>query len=71
MWIKLHFDEGAEHDDAYIQTENVCCVFTGYDNKTYVTFVGSDTHYFAVKESVDEVKKLLGIEIDEKEEKKE
>ncbi len=61
MWIKVHFDYANYSDEAYIQTENICCVFEGNDKKTYITFSGDDTNYFTVKESVEEVKNLIGI----------
>ena len=60
MWIKCHLYNG---DEIVIQTQNISCVFPNqleYDKgKTCVQFVGDIENYVVVKESVDEIGRMI------------
>ena len=61
MWIKLHFYHSG--DEVAVQAQNICFVCPDqreqYDGVTCIQFNGAEENYIKVKESVDEIGRMI------------
>ena len=58
MWIKAHFVDNG--DVIWLQTQNIAAVYpdqgnSKYRGQTVIQFLGDETNYLRVKESVNEI----------------
>ena len=58
MWIKLHdYTYGKE---IAVQTQNICVITPFIDSEgCAVSFIGSQNNYIKVKESIDEIWRMI------------
>ena len=61
MWIKLHSAHDGE--EVVVQTQNITCILKnkmkGSEGETVVNFIGDDSSYILVYESVDEIGAMI------------
>lgn len=61
MWIKVHFYKTG--DEIAVQTQNICVIFPDqrkqYKGATCIQFSGEETNYILVKETIDEIWRMI------------
>lgn len=61
MWIKLHFYRSG--DEIAVQTQNICFICPDQrkqnDGVTCVQFNGAEENYVQVKETIDEIWRMI------------
>lgn len=61
MWIKLHFYRSG--DEVAVQTQNICAIYPDqrkqYKGATCIQFNGSEDNYIQVRETIDEIERIV------------
>lgn len=61
MWIRLHFSQS--DDEIAVQTQNICAIYPDqrkqYNGVTCIQFCGDETNYLLVKETIDEIWRMI------------